>query len=216
MVEASILCMGRMYYLPLSSSRSRLMAKALARSMICPRSEPHCLRMAVVRCGVATAIHTVPTGFSAEPPRGACDTGGRYGVVGTRDPSCPFGHSPCDLFADGAVAGNDLRVYAQDIVFRGVAVRNYAAEEIGRSTRHGRETCRDVASGAAFRRGEGQPALGEQLVYQFLHGGRFVPDDVVGDDFPQCLELPFDLLRNAFALDLIGRQAQPYGAGLGR
>ena len=126
--------------------------------------------------------------------RGACDTGGRYGVVGTRDPSCPFGHSPCDLFADGAVAGNDLRVYAQDIVFRGVAVRNYAAEEIGRSTRHGRETCRDVASGAAFRRGEGQPALGEQLVYQFLHGGRFVPDDVVGDDFPQCLELPFETL----------------------
>ena len=38
--------------------------------MICPRSEPHCLRMAVVRCEVATAIHTVPTGFSAEPPAG--------------------------------------------------------------------------------------------------------------------------------------------------
>ena len=53
-------------------------------------------------------------------------------------------------------------------------------------------------------------------MYQFLHGGRFVPDDVVGDDFPQCLELPFDLLRNAFALDLIGRQAQPYGARIGQ
>lgn len=216
MVEASILYMGRMYYFPLSSSRSRLMAKALARSMICPRSEPHCLRIAVVRCGVATAIHTVPTRLFGGAARGACDAGGRYGAVGARDPPCPFGHPACDLFADGAVAGDDLRGYAQDVVFRGVAVRNYAAEEIGRSARHGRETRRDAASGTAFGRGEGQPALGEQLVHQFLHGGRFVPDDVVGDDFPQCLELPFDLLRDAFALDLIGRQAQPYGAGLGR
>ena len=46
------------------------MAKALARSMICPRSVPHCLRIGSVSLGVATEIYTVPTGFSAEPPEG--------------------------------------------------------------------------------------------------------------------------------------------------
>ena len=46
------------------------MAKAEARSMSCPRSEPHCLRTATVPEGEATAIQTVPTGYSAEPPAG--------------------------------------------------------------------------------------------------------------------------------------------------
>ena len=46
------------------------MAYADARLIICPRSVPQLRSIAMVCVGVATAIHTVPIGFSAEPPVG--------------------------------------------------------------------------------------------------------------------------------------------------
>ena len=46
------------------------MAYADARDMICPRSRPELRITATVCVGVATAIHTVPTGFASLPPVG--------------------------------------------------------------------------------------------------------------------------------------------------
>ena len=46
------------------------MAYAEARFITCPRSVPESRIMLTVRVGVATANHTVPTGFSAVPPVG--------------------------------------------------------------------------------------------------------------------------------------------------
>ena len=46
------------------------MAYAEARLIICPRSVPQLRITAIVFVGVATAIHTVPTGFASLPPLG--------------------------------------------------------------------------------------------------------------------------------------------------
>ena len=46
------------------------MAYAEARFIICERSVPELRIMLMVRVGVATAIQTVPTGFSLLPPVG--------------------------------------------------------------------------------------------------------------------------------------------------
>lgn len=99
--------------------------------MICPRSEPHCLSRATVRRGPATAIHTVPTGFSAVPPAGPAMPVVETGVVGAADASRPFGHLSGDLFADGAVTGDRVGIDSQHSLLRRVAVRNHAAEEVG-------------------------------------------------------------------------------------
>ena len=53
-----------------SSSRSMLAAAAAARSMFCVRRRAKTDLQARVPCGVASPIHTVPTGFSGVPPVG--------------------------------------------------------------------------------------------------------------------------------------------------
>ena len=92
----------------------------------------------------------------------------------------------------------------QDLLLGVEAVCHDAAFEVGRSAGQGRKARGDGAARAALGCGEGLSPFGEQLVYQLLHGGRFVADDVVGNDPAQRFELPFDLLRYAFSLDLVG------------
>ena len=66
-----------------------------------------------------------------------------------------FGHLAYDLFADGAVAGYRIAADVYEVLLGIEAVSHYAAFEIGRGTRHGREACRDGTARAAFRRGKG-------------------------------------------------------------
>ena len=164
-----------------------------ARSMIWPRSLPDCRQTATVPCGPATAIQTVPTGHSGVPPAG---------------PATPVvaGHGADDGFAHHAVAVDVVEAYAQQVVFRLDGVADHAAPEVGRGAGHGCEPGGDGASRTAFGRGERQVALREQVVDDRLDRGRFVAEDIFGNDRAQLFELRFDFVRHLFAFDLVGRQ----------
>jgi len=96
--------------------------------------------------------------------------------------------------------------YAQQVVFRLDGVADHAASEVGRGAGHGCEPGGDGASRTAFGRGERQVALREQVVDDRLDRGRFVAEDIFGNDRAQLFELRFDFVRHLFAFDLVGRQ----------
>ncbi len=114
------------------------------------------------------------------------------------------------------MAFENCGVDAQDVDFGFVAVTYHAAQKIGRGAGHGREACRDGAARAALGRGEGLAPLGQAVVDQLLDGGCFESDDVFGDQRAERRELLFDLLRDALALDFVGREAEPHGTGIGQ
>ena len=79
-----------------------------------------------------------------------------------------FGHLAYDLFADGAVAGYRIAADVYEVLLGIEAVSHYAAFEIGRGARHGREACGDGTARAAFCRGEGLDAVGQESVHPLL------------------------------------------------
>lgn len=109
-------------------------------------------------------------------------------------------------FAHHAVAVDVVEAYAQQVVFRLDGVADHAASEVGRGAGHGCEPGGDGASRTAFGRGERQVALREQVVDDRLDRGRFVAEDIFGNDRAQLFELRFDFVRHLFAFDLVGRQ----------
>ena len=69
---------------------------------------------------------------------------------------------------DGAVAGYRIAADVYEVLLGIEAVSHYAAFEIGRGTRHGREACRDGTARAAFRRGKGLDAVGQEFMHPLL------------------------------------------------
>ena len=62
----------------------------------------------------------------------------------------------------------DLKEDVYEVLLGIEAVSHYAAFEIGRGTRHGREACRDGTARAAFRRGKGLDAVGQEFMHPLL------------------------------------------------
>ena len=100
--------------------------------------------------------------------RGACDPCRGDSVVCICQMTDAFGHLAYDLFADGAVAGYRIAADVYEVLLGIEAVSHYAAFEIGRGTRHGREACRDGTARAAFRRGKGLDAVGQEFMHPLL------------------------------------------------
>lgn len=128
----------------------------------------------------------------------------------------PLSHLPGNLLANGAVLLDSYRIDLQNFDFRFVAVRDYPAKEIGRSTGQCSEPRCNGAARATFSHSEGRVPFHKQTVHLLLHSGRLVTDDVLRNQRPQLLEALLDFLRDLPPVDLVGRQPQPHGPGLGR